>query len=128
MRRSRYGGFQPIPFWRTGGFWLVVFLAAVCAVGIGACASSYYALETATVTVVGKESVSTENGHEYRVYAEDKTYVIKDSVVRTRFNSSDLYRELRQGRTYTCKTQGWRVPLFSMFENLMSCREAPGPG
>ncbi|CAM0100149.1 hypothetical protein VPHF91_0236 [Vibrio phage F91] len=27
------------------------------------------------------------------------------------------------GKTYTCDKNFWRVPLLSMYENLLSCKE-----
>lgn len=56
------------------------------------------------------------------VFAEDETYKVKDSWLAGHFNSSDTYRDLRPGHTYSCKVQGWRVPFFSMYRNILECK------
>jgi hypothetical protein len=96
-------------------------VAAVAILLVGAFASQYYQKDPVTITVTGKESVNTHDGHEYRVYTDDGTYVIGDSLVYTRFRSSEDYGKLQVGKTYNCTAYGMRIPLFSTFRNLMDC-------
>lgn len=87
---------------------------------------SYSALTPVTINVTGKESINTGDGHEYRVYTDKGTFVMKDSIVRPRFNTADEYGRIKVGTVYTCDSFGWRVPLFSMFENLKDCDPVEG--
>lgn len=105
---------------------MAVFLA-VLLIGGGALAlaTGYFDKESVTFVVRDKESVATDNsGHEYRVYTDQGTYVIKDSFIYTRFNSADVYGLLEPGQRYTCDAYGFRLPFFSTFKNLLDCRPA----
>lgn len=107
------------PSFGRGG--LLIALSIVAAVVLIAMAvRDYAAISTVTLDVESKESVSTDSGHEYRVYTDKGTFVIKDSFVRPQFNSADIYGRLRPG-TYRCEQFGWRVPLLSMFKHIRKC-------
>lgn len=120
--RSRYGG-----GYRSSNTPVIIALlvfAVIAVCGIFGC-SSYLKDSPVTITVTGKESVSTDSGHEYRVYTNDETYVMKDSIFKGRFRTSNDYAKLQRGHTYTCTKFGWRVPLLSWFENIRDCKETP---
>jgi hypothetical protein len=98
-------------------------IAATLALALGGVGCSSYLNDSqVTIKVMDKESVAVEGGHEYRVYTDTETYVMKDSIFKGRFRTSNDYAHLVTGQTYTCTAFGWRVPLFSMFENLRDCR------
>jgi hypothetical protein len=107
-------------------------LAAVAVIGLmGGCAYVNIRTETKTLTAVGKESVSKSGGgHEYRVYSLEDTYVIKDSWLHARFDSSRLYGRLQvpvnggDGSVKVklrCEVTGIRIPFFSRFQNILDC-------
>lgn len=79
-----------------------------------------------TVTVCDKESVRSGDSHEYRVYTSGGAYKVADykALQDQRFDSADLYGRLQAGSSYTITTTGWRIPLFSMFQNIIKV-EAP---
>ena len=104
------------------GIAVVLTLVLLVIGGFAGC-SSYLKDEPATIQVTGKESVSVDGGHEYRVYTEDETYVMADSLFKGRFRTSNDYAKVQEGHTYRCTKFGWRVPLFSMFENIRDCTE-----
>ena len=95
---------------------MVLLLSAIAGAG-------YYRDSTVLIAVTGKESVNTKNGHEYRIYTKDETYVMKDSLIKGRFRTSNDYGRLEAGHTYRCEAFGWRIPLFSSFKNLHDCAE-----
>lgn len=85
-----------------------------------------------TVTITGKERVTrqTNDGIEskYLVYCEDengKNYVFEntDTVFRGKFNSSDVYGALKEDKTYELTVIGFRVPIFSWYENVIDYKE-----
>lgn len=103
-------------------------IIAICAIlavmvlgGIG-CAD-YLQDSPQRVSVTGKESVSTGDGHEYRIYADDEIYVMADSIFKGRFRTGNDYARIQPGHTYECTKFGWRVPLFSMMQNIRNCKE-----
>lgn len=107
----------------NGAFILAAVVAfAIVVIGLASC-SSYAKVSTQHFKITGKESVSTKSGHEYRVYTSIGTYTVGDSLVHPRFNSSDVYGRLVIGKTYDCRTYGWRFGLFSMFKNILNCKE-----
>lgn len=77
---------------------------------------------TEVVVICGKESVKAGDGHEYRVYTSNGTYVVKDymGTQGSRFNSADLYGKIEVGETYRIESFGYRVPFFSSFWNISS--------
>lgn len=78
-----------------------------------------------TITVNKTERVnSTDNSSsKYLVYTEQGVFENTDSLLRLKFNSSDVYNEVKEGKTYVCDTYGWRIPFFSQYPNIVSCEE-----
>lgn len=105
---------------------VAVVVVALCAIIVGGC-SSYYGEDSVVLRVRDKESVSTDSGHEYRVYSDKGTFVMKDSIIKGRTATGDDYGKIVRGHTYRCTKIGWRIPLFSEFENLIKCNEVVNP-
>lgn len=74
--------------------------------------------------VAGKEAVNrVGQGNQYRVYTENcGTLSVEDELLKFRFDSADVYGEINEGETYNFKTVGWRIPLVSMFPNIMEVK------
>lgn len=79
-------------------------------------------IRTETITVTDK-MVKNDT---YLIYSEDSTYEITDSLLRLRFNSSDLYGRMEVGKTYEITVGGKRVPLFSWYPNIYKAVEVRG--
>ena len=73
-----------------------------------------------------KESVRTQESHQYRVYTSCGTFKIEDSFYLMRFDSADLYGSIELNKKYDFKTYGTRNGFFSMFPNIISMREHNG--
>lgn len=87
---------------------------------------SYYNEETVTLTVKDKERVVDRGGDEarYLIWSEDgETFENVDTLIKGKFNSSDVYGQLERGKTYNCKVHGWRNGFFSMYRNIINCSE-----
>lgn len=115
---------------RPGGpfvsFGCLGFILVTLIVLVGLCAYPFVLKQSAkhqVVTIKGKESVSKDDGHEYRVYTRDQVFVVKDSLVFWNWRAADRYNMLEVGKSYDCLTAGWRVGFFSAFPNLISCKE-----
>ncbi len=61
--------------------------------------------------------IETKNGERITLTNVDNWWVKK-------FNSADIYSEIEVGKHYNIKTCGWRVPIFSWFENIIEIEEA----
>ena len=95
------------------------------AIGIGIFASGYLQESNITFTVKDKERVVDRDGQgsRYLIWSDDETFENVDSLIKGKFNSSDLYGELEVGKTYNCKVYGWRNGFFSWYRNIIECKE-----
>lgn len=46
------------------------------------------------------------------------TLEVTDGLAVGRFNSSDVYGDIKRGETYTFKTIGMRIPIISQYPNV----------
>ena len=104
------------------GFVLVIFLI----IGVFIFnVSANYNEHTYTVTITDKERVNDEDSSKYLVFGEDiktgetRVFQNTDSFIRGKFNSSNVYGSLKEGETYTITVVGYRIPLFSWYENII---------
>ena len=91
---------------------------------------SYYVNEKSyTVTITDKERITEKSGDEikskYLVFCKEDngaTIVFEntDVVFKGKWNSSDIQGRLEIGKKYRIKTIGYRIPFFSMYENIIS--------
>lgn len=75
------------------------------------------------VTVTEKTVKNGEDSGKYLVFAEDddgnvQTYEITDSLLRFRFNSSDVYAAIKPGNRYKFTVGGSRNHFFSWYPNI----------
>lgn len=95
---------------------VVVALALLVILPIAVYRSS---LETVTIKVKKTERDNSSSDR-YLVYAEDgKVYEIADSLCFLRYDSSNIYGELTEGKEYRCEVAGWRIPFFSAYPNII---------
>ncbi|WBQ03805.1 hypothetical protein [Kribbella sp. CA-293567] len=107
-------------------------VSAVVAAGIlfGGAVScrNYYAEETQTCTVTGKDRTrhAKGSGSDMRVYTSDcGTFEISDSVVKGRWRSADLFGAMHEGHRYVVVSFGYRNGFLSSFPTIISATEAP---
>jgi len=75
--------------------------------------------EDETITIKKTERINKDDDSHYLVFAEEGTYKNVDSWLFLKFNSSDVQGNLEAGKTYKVKVAGWRIPLFSSYENII---------
>lgn len=54
----------------------------------------------------------------YLVKCDNEVYQITDLFFKGKFNSSDIYANLKVGNTYEITTTGYRFELLSMYKNI----------
>ena len=101
---------------------IIIVMAIIIAVPL---CLSYYSTKTYTVTVTDKDIKNYNKSSKYLVFTElengeTKTFCIEDSLVKWRWNSSDSYADIKIGETYEIEVIGWRIPLFSDYENIIT--------
>jgi hypothetical protein len=62
-----------------------------------------------------------QNKSKYLVFTDSGVFQDTDSFWNLKFNSSDVFGQLAQGKTYTCRVYGFRIPLFSAYPNILRC-------
>lgn len=54
----------------------------------------------------------------YLVQCDNEVYQITDLLFKGKFNSSDIYANLKVGKTYEITTTGYRFKFLSMYKNI----------
>jgi hypothetical protein len=100
-------------------------IAILCLVGVLFTSIILSTVKHVTFTVDDKVAVTTQDsGHEYQIFTRDgNVYSDNDSFVFFKFNSSNVYAQLKKGHTYDCKVSGFRIPILSAKNNIISCTE-----
>lgn len=80
--------------------------------------------QTYTVTVQSKEVKNGGDNGKYLVFTvdaetgESRVFEVTDSLWKGRFDSADVYNMIIPNHTYRITTGGYRVPLFSWYQNI----------
>ncbi len=104
------------------GFLLFGFFGAFVAAIIGICGLSYvhahYDERVLTCTVTDKDR-GGEDGS-YRVYTEECGQLSNnDSMWRGKFDSADVWQDIKPGEELDLRVVGWRSEFFSVFPNIL---------
>ncbi len=83
---------------------------------------------TYTITITDKERVNDGETSKYLIFGKDpngETMVFEntDTLMRGKFNSSTIYGNLEIGKTYEITVIGFRVPILSWYQNIISYSE-----
>lgn len=82
-----------------------------------------------TFTVTDKERIVESAGEtttsKYLVFTDSETFENTDSLLRLKFNSSDVQGQLQEGKTYEAEVYGWRIPFLSSYRNIVNVKPAP---
>ena len=78
-----------------------------------------------TITVQDKERVceSGNSSCKYLVFTDKGTFQNSDSLLSGKFDSSDVYGRLDEGKTYVVKVAGFRQGILSMYPNIIEVVE-----
>ncbi len=79
--------------------------------------------ETVIDTVVRSERITNGESGKYLVFGEREVYQNTDVILVWKLNSSDFYRDIEVGKTYRFRVIGWRIPLFSLYRNIIALEE-----
>jgi hypothetical protein len=80
--------------------------------------------------VIEKDRVTNPNstGAKYLIWVQtrDGQEIVlqnSDSLLNGKFNSSDIYGKIEVGSTYTFDVVGWRIPILSSYENIITIKK-----
>lgn len=80
-----------------------------------------------TFTMEDRERVERNGQSNYEVYTSEGIFANEGSWFHFKRRSGDLQNDLRPGHTYSCQTQGFRLPTYDLMENLIECEEVTPP-
>lgn len=94
---------------------LVILMVLVCSIPF------YYSSKEITQIQVSEKTVKYHEGDaKYLVFSESgDVYQVTDTFMLMHFTASNVYGELKEGKNYTIITYGWRVPILSMYKNIV---------
>ncbi len=95
---------------------------------IGLAGGPHFTRRNYIATVTEKVVKRYNNSDKYLVFTklsngEIRVFENRDSLLEFKFRSSDLQAKLETGKTYDIKAYGWRIPLTSWYENVISAEE-----
>lgn len=82
-----------------------------------------YALTTGSETIIIKDKWVKYSGQDakYLISSEnEQVFQITDTLLKWRFDGSNLYSKLEKGQTCKVETQGWRFGMFSDYKNILT--------
>ena len=88
---------------------------------------SMFYRQTATeiiVTIKDKEAITNSEGGSsgYRIFCEEEVLSNQDSVLFGKWDSSDIYKDMEEGKKYKVKVSGWRIPFLSSYRNIVEIK------
>ena len=118
-------------YFDTDRFIIGIFIALAVVVAVGGIIYSIaanYNEQTYVATVTDKDVRNYNNSSKYLVFTktedeETRVFSVEDSLLRFRWNSSDVYGEIEVGKTYQFTTVGFRFEILSMYENIIDFEE-----
>lgn len=113
-----------VTLWFTG---IIIFLLVFVGIPFGI----YKAKGTqrnVTFTVQDKIVKATGSGNnssqEYLIFTDQGVFKDTDSLLNWKFNSSDVYGQLRKGHKYNCRVFGYRFGFTSDYPDILKCTNA----
>ena len=105
---------------------LIIVIGFIGVVGISIYSS--FNDHTCTIEVTDKERVHDGDSSKYLIYgrSDDGDVLVfenTDCLLRGKFNSSNVYAGIEVGTIYEMTVVGWRIPIFSSYENIIKFKE-----
>ena len=103
-------------------------VAAVVVAGVGGCGVTmhkYYHENKEQVTINDKQVQNSGNSSKYVIFTDKGVKEDSDSIIKWKFNSSDVYAQLKTGCTYDITEFGWRSHFLSMYPNIINAKGVP---
>ena len=80
--------------------------------------------ETIEIVVTDKERIVERSGEsvssKYLVFTESETFECTDSLWHLKYDSSDQYGRMQEGKKYMVTVYGWRLPFSSTYRNIVT--------
>lgn len=85
---------------------------------------SYFVADTITTRITDAQMMKVDG--KFMIATEDRPLVNYDAKYRFKFNSGTVQNDAirLRGKLVKIKKYGWRIPLFSQYENVVKIEEA----
>lgn len=93
---------------------IVLFIGLICYIS----SIGYQNEETTKCSIEDKWVKRDGKDDIYLVQCDNEVYQITDLMFKGKFNSSDIYANLKVGNTYKITTTGYRFEFLSMYKNI----------
>ena len=116
----------------TKTFFVSIMIAVILVLSIGYEAIFSFNDTEYTITVTDKERIYEGSGDtsssKYFVFGDDDNgnslvFENTDCFIRGKWNSSNIQGQLKEGNTYKVTVVGYRVPFFSMYQNIIKIED-----
>lgn len=117
---------------RIRKLFIVAFVGLILLLAIGSQMVFNFNDTEYTITITNKERIYEGSGgnssSKYLVFGDCEngdSLVFKntDCFIRGKWNSSNLQGKMKEGNTYKITVVGYRVPFFSMYQNIIKVEE-----
>lgn len=113
---------------RSSTYGVGTLVAVIIVAVVALCGFAFYTTQLkqsdVTITVESKERIAEEGGGKYLVFTtDDEAFQVTDNILFGKTDSSNRYAALDEGITYECTAVGVRFSLFSLYKNLIDCKE-----
>ncbi|MDO8650006.1 MAG: hypothetical protein Q7K33_01720 [Candidatus Berkelbacteria bacterium] len=121
MHEKRRGLLYSLFHPKTGIEWgVLLIIVLIIFMLVGLPIGERMSATTVTITVDRRERVNNQDSSYYLVWSsEGETFKCSDAWLFGKFNSSDVYGQLKEGRQYKVLVAGWRIPIFSSYRNII---------
>ncbi len=84
---------------------------------------SYFIADTVTTRITDAQMAKVDG--RFMIATEDRPFINEDAKYRFKFNSGTIQNEAirLKGKAVRIKKYGWRLPVFSMYENVVKIEE-----
>ena len=88
---------------------------------------SYFVADTITTRITDAQMTKVDG--RFMIATEYRPFVNYDAKYRFKFNSGTVQNDAikLKGKMVKIKKYGWRIPLFSMYENIVKIEEVKEP-
>ena len=116
----------------TKTFFVAIMIVVILVLSIGYEAIFSFNDTEYTITVTDKERIYKGSGDtsssKYIVFGDDGNgnslvFENTDCFIRGKWNSSNIQGQLKEGNTYKVTVVGYRVPFFSMYQNIIKIED-----
>ena len=116
----------------TKTFFVAIMIAVILVLSIGYEAIFSFNDTEYKITVTDKERIYEGSGDtsssKYLVFGDDDNgnslvFENTDCFIRSKWNSSNIQGQLKEGNTYKVTVVGYRVSFFSMYQNIIKIEE-----